>query len=401
MKTNPKICILTAGAYPVPATKGGAAENMVEIMAENLNADDCGCSVDIISCYNRQAERESDIYENVRFYFIKYSRTAMKAYNFLRRVTKKLFNYSPVMLNPYFAKALKIIRKNKYDAVIVENAPRFAEPLKKYTDAKVVFHLHNDFEKWCTGQRGKHIEKSDMIMAVSDFVADGVIRLTGHPNVVTVKNVIDIKQFASNRIIDKNADNLRQKLGFKPDDVVCCFVGRLIPEKGIHRLLDAIAKTTNPHIKLLVVGGNAYGDSQKTEFEEKLYEKAEKIKDKIVFVGYVNHDELPAYYRACDIAVFPSLWKEAAGLVVIEAQAAGKPVIISKTGGMPEYVSQESAVVIEKGRGYSDRFAQAVDMLAYYEDVRNEMGRAGAEYAKQFDKNGYFNKISEHIKTVL
>ena len=63
---------------------------------------------------------------------------------------------------------------------------------------------------------------------------------------------------------------MRKKLGYRDDDVVCIFVGRLIPEKGIDILIDAI-KDTDDKIKLLVVGGTAFSDSSKNEFSEKLY----------------------------------------------------------------------------------------------------------------------------------
>src|SRR5262249_33344352 len=38
--------------------------------------------------------------------------------------------------------------------------------------------------------------------------------------------------------------------------------------------------------------------------------------------------------------VLPSRWREAAGLVILEAQAAGLPVIASRIGGIPEYISE-------------------------------------------------------------
>ncbi|MBQ7902039.1 MAG: glycosyltransferase family 4 protein [Clostridia bacterium] len=402
MENKLKICLLTFGAYPVPATEGGAVENLVEIMADNYQQGKYECCMDIVSKYSEPARQQSANYPKVKFHFIQYTRTAMKLYKFIRRIVNKLFGFVPVRMDPYFSKALDIIRKNKYDVVIVENGTYFVQALKRHCSSRIVFHLHNDFGSIEAQKPAKLVKNSDMMIAVSDYVA-GNVRNTSECNypVVTVKNVIDTRRFIADAQKTDRAKSIRKKYGFSDDDVVCLFSGRLIPEKGIHLLIDALSGIADSRIKLLVVGGTSFSDSYKTDYEQKLLDMAEKLGDRVVFTGYVDYGDIPAYYHACDIAVFPSQCPEAAGLVVLEAQSAGKPVIIANAGGMPEYVCNESAIVVPRGRNFTHKLAAAISTLSDSAELRVRMGNAGAAFAAQYDKKGYFDEILKATVTTL
>ncbi len=396
-----KICILTVGSYPVPATKGGAVENLVEMMAENYQAGDYSCRLDIISVHSDTAKKRSELYPKVNFHFIKYSKAAKKMYNFIKRVSRKLFSVTPTELDPYFSKAQHILRKYKYDAVIVENGMYFVRPLKRYTNIPVIVHFHNDFANFTTQKPEKLMKDADMMITVSDFVTENI---KSNPEcnypVVTVKNVIDTLKFKENDAFLAKAAQIRSEYGFAEDDIVCLFAGRLTPEKGIHLLINAISKTPE-NVKLLVVGGTAFSDSVTNEFERQLFERAKELGGRIKFTGYVDYKSIPQYYHACDIAVFPSQWNEAAGLVVLEAQSCKKPVIISRTGGMPEYVCDNSAIIIDKGENFLGDLTDAINKLSCNQDLRHQMGKAGIEYASRFDKKGYFDAVIGVITETL
>ncbi len=401
LKNGIKICILTVGAYPVPATKGGAVENLVEMMAENYQTGDYSCSLDIISVHSDTAKKRAELYPKVNFHFIKYPKAAKKMYKFIKRVWRKLFSVTPTELDSYFLKALRIIRKNKYDAVIVENGMYFIRPLKRYTNIPVIVHFHNGFDTIAAQKPEKLMKDSDMMITVSEFVAENV-KSTPECNypVVTVKNVIDTLQFEENDVIKAKAAQIRREFGFKEDDVVCLFAGRLDPGKGVHLLIDAISKTPE-NVKLLVVGGTAFSDSVTNEFERRLLESAKHLGDRVKFTGYVDYKSIPWYYHACDIAVFPSQWDEAAGLVVLEAQSCQKPVIISQAGGMPEYVCEDSAIIIDKGDNFVVELADAINELSCNQHLRCQMGKAGLRYASLFDKKGYLDKVLSGITETL
>ena len=397
-----KICLLTFGKYPVPATEGGAVENLIEMMAWDYQSHQYQCSLDIISKYSESAAKRAGNYDKVKFHFVSYSDTAQKLSQLVRIFVHKLFGCAPAVIDPFFAKALKIIRKNKYDYVIVENGIYFVQPLKKHCKSKVVLHLHNDFGTISYHKPHVLIRNSDMMISVSDFVAN-TTRNTAECKfpVTTVKNVIDISAFSANELLLCQAQDIRHKYGFAQDDVVCLFAGRLIPEKGIDFLIDAIAQQQNDKIKLLVVGGSAFGDSQKTEFEQSLYDAAEKAGGRVVFAGYVDYKNMPAYYHSCDIAIFPSQCPDAAPLVALEAQTAGKPVVASYAGGMPEYVCNESAIMVPMGSDFTSKLADAINTLGASPQLRERMGNAGIAFAAQHDKDGYFGRILDAVNDII
>src|SRR5699024_617261 len=106
-------------------------------------------------------------------------------------------------------------------------------------------------------------------------------------------------------------------------------VGSLDPRKNIGGLIKAWKKLPGHiHDKMNLV---IAGESDK-KFAFNLDE--EKYKN-IHFTGYVNYKQLPAFYSAAKLFVYPSLF-EGFGLPVLEAMACGTPVITSNTSALKE-----------------------------------------------------------------
>ncbi len=137
-------------------------------------------------------------------------------------------------------------------------------------------------------------------------------------------------------------EKLRQKEvppGFKdrwalPYERIVFFVGRLVPEKGVQVLLEAVPKilTYCPEAKFVIAGTGP--------FQDFLRQKANDLAlgDKVLFAGYVSEEDRDCLYQVADVAVFPSLY-EPFGIVALEAMAAGTPVVVSDSGGLAEIVS--------------------------------------------------------------
>ena len=100
MENKVKICLLAPGNYPVPATAGGAVEKLMENMLQSAGASPC--ELHVISPYEAEAEKKSAEYPDVKFKFIPDSPFAEKIYDFAKKVTRNLFSFTPVMLDPYF-----------------------------------------------------------------------------------------------------------------------------------------------------------------------------------------------------------------------------------------------------------------------------------------------------------
>ena len=134
------------------------------------------------------------------------------------------------------------------------------------------------------------------ILALSEFIRDDYLRTSSldRQRAYILHNCIDTTLFTPGP-----ADTaLRASLGFAPGDFVVLFCGRLEPDKGIHKLLEAIAALDDPAVKLLIVGSPFFGRTQQSPFLHKLEQQAHALGDRVKFTGYVPNDRLPEYYRA-------------------------------------------------------------------------------------------------------
>lgn len=128
---------------------------------------------------------------------------------------------------------------------------------------------------------------------------------------------------------DGRSDNIRSQCGGAGDAFVALFVGKLIEKKRPGHFIRAVLKAakSNPHIRGLVVGSGP--------LEEECRRLASGS-SQILFAGFQNQSQLPAYYAAADVLVLPSQGTETWGLVVNEAMACGTPCIVSSECGCSE-----------------------------------------------------------------
>ena len=122
---------------------------------------------------------------------------------------------------------------------------------------------------------------------------------------------------------------LRVSLGCEQNFVILV-VAHLIPEKGVEVAIRALAGLPS-HAILWIVG-----EGQHRDVLQGLAQSL-GVQRRITFFGL--HSEVCQFMQAADCLVCPSLWKEAAGLVILEAMACGLPVIGSAVGGIPEFVT--------------------------------------------------------------
>ena len=106
--------------------------------------------------------------------------------------------------------------------------------------------------------------------------------------------------------------DFRRKFALDNEKIVL-FVGRLVNEKGVHVLIDAMPKISYHYndVKFVIVG--------KGPQQEELKQKARGLgmANKALFTGYISDQDLLRLYKCVDIAVFPSLY-EPFGIVAIE-----------------------------------------------------------------------------------
>lgn len=125
------------------------------------------------------------------------------------------------------------------------------------------------------------------------------------------------------------------------------FVGRLTPAKGVHVLLQAVSilkrhgsPMNNCTLTVAGEGEEAYSrDLRKFVVDHQL-------ESSISFLGKVERDRMPGLLRDHDLFIFPSLWQEPFGIVIIEAMASGVPVVGTSVGGAAEILRDgENSIV--------------------------------------------------------
>ena len=385
-----RIAILTSGILPVPAVLGGAVENLIDYYLEYNNQH----QLPDITVYSITPPKPFTITNtiNVHYHYI-------DTYSWWGRMKRHLYvrthssHYYDPYIEYYLNEAIKDISKKEYDIIILENRPGFAIPISRISNAKIIIHLHNDLLNINSYKAKEICQMTHKIITVSNFIKSRVETIGVNIPIETVYNGINLQNFHHATPID------RKTLGFNEDDFIVVYSGRLIKEKGIEELIDAfIQLKLYPSIKLLVFGGSFYGVSKNNLFIEKLKDKCEKIKSRIVFTGFIPYEQLSQYLKIGDIAVVPSTWEEPFGLTCVEAIATGLPLIATNSGGIPEAVNDKCAILINK-TNLKEEISKAILDLYTNINLRNTMQNNGIERSLKFSKENYSTQFLTNLTT--
>lgn len=124
--------------------------------------------------------------------------------------------------------------------------------------------------------------------------------------------------------------SLRERYAY-PGEKIIFYVGRLVYEKGVHVLIEAMPRILQsyPNCKLIIAGAGGMKDD--------LQRRAAYLGHKVLFVGFVDDNTRNFLLKVADVCVFPSLY-EPFGIVALEAMNTGAPVVVSDVGGLAEIV---------------------------------------------------------------
>lgn len=182
---------------------------------------------------------------------------------------------------------------------------------------------------------------------------------------------VDVSRFAADAPAGRD---IRSQLGWTPDDVVVGFLGRFVPEKGLHLLLAALRASQAPWRALFVGAGPLEPDLQRFAAEHP---------GRVHVETSVAHDDVPRWLNAMTILCAPSqttaAWREQFGRMLIEAMACGVPVIASDSGEMPSVLGDAGVVVFEEDVA---GWTAAIDRLLGSEALRREYSARGADRAR-------------------
>ncbi|MBW4544303.1 MAG: hormogonium polysaccharide biosynthesis glycosyltransferase HpsO [Symplocastrum torsivum CPER-KK1] len=195
-----------------------------------------------------------------------------------------------------------------------------------------------------------NLRNTDGVIAGNQDGAE-VLRQHGYRGLVKVMPQLGVDE---NRFCPQPQPELKSQLGIQPDDFVVGFVGRFVEEKGLLTLGLALAGLRERPWKWLLLG--------RGPLQTVLMEKAVEwgIKERLIWVESVAHDEVPRYINLMSTLVLPSEtntqfktltaagWKEQFGHVLIEAMASKVPVIGSDSGEIPYVIAEAGLIFPER-----------------------------------------------------
>lgn len=405
-----RVAIITSGYFPVPATKGGAVEALVDyLIKENELFKEM--DLHIISTYDSKAVEISEGYSKSAFEFINVPvviNIADKiiywiAKNILKK--KKHMSYRYILQRLHFiSKTSRILEKGNFDKVVLENHPTLFLTLKKHNNMikykdKYYYHLHNVV----TNDYGcKDIMmNTKKIIGVSNYINNTFYNfLKSNINVnkfEVLNNCVDHEKFRI-EFSEEDIRGLKEKYEIKEKDKIVLFTGRLNEEKGVRELLKAFKKIKFEDAKLMIVGSYYFASKMLSEYEIELKGLAKDLEDKIIFTGYVEYSEISKIYSLADVVVIPSIWDDPAPLTVIETLTKGKPLITTYSGGIPEYADTNSAIILDRDEKLVDNLAKEIDRLLSDEELRNKLSLAAINKSKEWTLENYYKNFVKLIK---
>lgn len=379
-----RIAVLTSGVLPVPAVQGGAVENLIDFYLE-YNDKYHLHDITIYTIYHPNVKRHPALKSKVNNYiFIDTNSILGRIRKGLYKYKKGINEYYHYSVEYYLSETIKHLQRRQFDIILIENRPGYILKLKDCISAKIVIHQENDYLNDQTKKAKEIYDNTALIINTSNYITQQVKTINKEDKkCLTVLNGICTSKFIN--AISFN----RQDYNLHDDDFVIVYSGRLTKEKGILQLIQAIKQIREiPKLKIMIVGASAYGkDKYPTQFIKRLEEETEPIKNKVLFTGFINYDQVPSYLKMADIAVVPSMWEEPFGLTIIEAMATGLPLITTRSGGIPE-ICDGVAIIVERDN-IIDNIATAILDLYQHPEKRKHMSVLSLERSRMFDKETY------------
>ena len=214
-------------------------------------------------------------------------------------------------------------------------------------------------------QRATLLTQADLVVAVSQHMAQRVKQHTPDATVCAIPNMVDID--AIQRII-KAPPSIPIPTSF------VLFVGKLSPNKGAQFLPELITRIRPPAI---VIAGDG-------PLQDAILTAAATVDVPCHILDWVAHDDVLRLMARCDALWFPSSWDEPLSRVLLEALACATPIIAMPTGGTPEIIRDGVTGLLANT---IDAFVRTAQRLEENPELRtslrqNSLAHARATYAQ-------------------
>ena len=254
-------------------------------------------------------------------------------------------------------------RLTEDDVLYIHNRPEYVLALRKYLAQarrfKVVLHMHNDHLRNLNSRECSAL-RPDLTVFNSRFLEGlGCCLVPRIGRTAVMYNGADEECFYP---------PVSSVISIAP---AVLFVGRLVPEKGVHVLLEAMRLLAKQGVRLQakIIGSVSFGASTTSPYAEAL---KRDCPPNTKFLPYMAGEQLAEQFRSAAIFCCPSTWEEPFGMVNVEAMASGLPVVASAVGGIPEIFTQGGGLLVRKNSAVE--LAAALRSLAEDAPQRARLG---------------------------
>lgn len=358
LKNNQKLHIAMFGHKRIPSREGG-----VEIVVEELSTRMAGLGHDVV-CYSRRGHHVSGV---------EFDKKTLTEYKGVRiRSVWTLDKKGLAAVTSSFFAALRCAF-SKADVVHIHaEGPAFMTWLPKLFGKRVVVTVHGlDWkrEKWKSGFGSKYIHMGEKMAVrfadeiivlsrnVQEYFRDTYGRETRWiPNGVSRPGMVPVGE-------------IKERFGLEKDEYIL-FLGRLVPEKGIHYLIEAF-KAADTQKKLVIAGGTSDTDAYVQELQA-LAEGNENI----LFTGFVQGKTLEELYSNAYLYVLPSD-VEGMPLSLLEAMSYGNCCV---TSDIEECTEVTGSYGVFFPRGNVEKLSGCLNLLCKDAELVNKYRSEAADY---------------------
>lgn len=215
-----------------------------------------------------------------------------------------------------------------------------------------------------------HLRRADHVITASEEMRRGLISLEGDEERITaLSSGVDTREYAPG-----DRDKSRKALDLPEGTMICLYVGRLHPWKGIREMIAAARDL--PDVLFVFIGPGTVPDHPVN----------------CRFTSSIPHSEVRTWITAADVSLLPS-YTEGISNFIMESLSCEVPVIASDTGGNPELVRDHETgllVPVKESRALSE----AIAWMSTHESERRLMGKQGrAEMVSRYDEDLLIQKM--------
>ena len=390
------IAIVTPCILPVPATMGGAVEELItKIVLDNEIREKF--SIDLFSVFDEKDDNWQ--LSHTRVINIEYKKTQKAMDRVLDKIHRTVEGregsrlYDKTIAEAFEERLYDL--DEPYDAVIIENQiPMAMEIIKLCRNAyefPIFFHMHNDVDIYRSPQGIADLASHGVqFIVVSEYIKKQVLKYANRAVVHVLYNGTELTNAPGEYV--KN----------DPDEIRFLYAGRIIPEKGVLELVQAFDKLlgmagaeVSEGLSLDIIGFSC----NMSNYENRVQAIAKKHSNCIRCKKRIATADMNNKYSNYDVVVMPTMNEEPFGLVALETLSKGLPLITTNSGALPEVVG-DGAHIVARDEEFVSKLARAMLKLATDKAYREELGKKAFERVgavADFDINTYYSNFAKII----